>query len=249
MSTSDWHPKGFDAYVNSNYSFEDAALLAQLWNIPIGEAKQAIGHKIINGIEDLLPAKVAPDVKIDEHKVDWDAKALTAFFKSDYTYEDADNLARIWGQPDAYAGKKMIGAKILNGQEETIAELLKTGPVNSDEKALDAFFSSDYTFNDADLLSQLWNIDLVEAKKTIGYKVMGGWEDALPDKIRRAGSSDSEGEQQLSAFFKSDYTFDDADLLSQLWNIDIVEAKKTIGFKVINGWEEALPDKIRRAVG
>lgn len=250
MSTSDWDAAGLDAFFESNYRFEDAELLAQLWNIPIDEAKQAIGHKIIHGIEDLLPKGVEPDTKAHEPKVDWDAKALDAFFNSQYTYDDAERLAQLWGQPDAYAGKKLIGAKILNGQAKLIPHLLKSTPgSNSNEQPLDRFFKSDYTFDDALLLSQLWDIDIVEAKKTIGFKILNNAEDALPDKIRRNSSPADSGNKLLDVFFDSDYTFDDAALLSQLWNIDVVEAKKTIGFKVVSGFEEALPDKIRRAVG
>ena len=251
MSASDWDAAGLDVFFKSNYRFEDAELLAQLWNIPIGEAKQAIGHKIIHGIEDLLPKGVEPDPKVNEPKFDWDAKALDAFFNSQYTYDDAERLARLWGQPNAYAGKKLIGAKILNGQEKLIPFLLKSVPGNnnSDEKSLDMFFKSDYTYDDALLLSQLWNIDIVEAKKTIGFKMLNNAEDALPDKIRLNSTPPDNANKLLDVFFDSDYTYDDAALLSQLWNIDIVEAKKTIGFKVVSGYEEALPDKIRRAVG
>ena len=252
MSTSsDWDAAGLKTFFNSRYNFEDAELLAQLWNISLAEAKQAIGHKIINGIEDLLPEGVEPDSKIDEPKVDWDAKALDAFFKSGYTYNDAERLAQLWGQPDAYAGKKLIGAKILNGQEKLIASLLKSAPNNTniDEQQLDMFFKSNYTYDDALLLSQLWNVDIVEAKKTIGFKVLNNAEDALPDKIRRNSPPVNDGGKLLDVFFDSDYTYDDANILSQLWTIDIVEAKKTIGFKLISGYEEALPDKIRRAVG
>lgn len=250
IDPSPWHPKGFKAYANSRYSYEDAELLAQLWNIPIEEAKQAIGHKIIHGIEDLLPKGVEPDPKVHEPKADWDAKALDAFFNSQYTYDDAERLARLWGQADAYAGKKLIGAKILNGQEKLIPFLLKSAPGNnSDEKSLDMFFKSDYTYDDALLLSQLWNIDIVEAKKTIGFKMLNNAEDALPDKIRRNGTPPDNANKLLDVFFDSDYTYDDATVLSQLWNIGVVEAKKTIGFKVVSGYEEALPVKIRRAVG
>lgn len=190
MSESDWHPKGFQAYADSNYDYDDAALLAQLWNIPVGEAKQVIGHKIINDIEGLLPAKVAPDPKVNTHKFDWDSKASNAFFnKSHYTFEDAERMAQLWGQADAYAGKKLIGATIISGNSKMVDQLLKgpsnVGADNSEEKWLDAFFNSNYTYDDADLLSQLWNISLGEAKKTIGTKVIAGIDQLLPMDVRR----------------------------------------------------------------
>lgn len=197
MSLSDWHPKGWQAYADSNYTYEDAELLAQLWNIPVDEAKKAIGHKIIHGIEDLLPAKVAPDPKINDHPTDWDSKALDAFFNSHFTYDDAARLAQLWGQPDAYAGKKLIGAKILNGNSKLVDQLLKGPAVSGDEKWLDAFFNSNYTYDDAELLAQLWGLSSAyEGKKLIGAKLINGLESILPDKIRRSSGN---GDDKISA--------------------------------------------------
>lgn len=251
MSESDWHPKGFQAYVDSNYDYNDAELLAQLWNIPVGEAKQVIGHKILHNIEDLLPSKVAPDNKVDEPKVDWDSKALDAFFNSHFTYDDAERLSQLWNQPDAYAGKKLIGAKILSGNSKLIDQLLKGPIVDENEKWLDAFFNSSYTYDDADLLSQLWGLgSAFEGKKLIGAKLVNGLENILPDKIRRGGGSKvNPDDKAYDAFFNSEYTYDDADLLSQLWNISLGEAKKTIGTKVIAGIDKLLPMDVRRPRG
>lgn len=248
MSISDWHPKGFEAYVKSDYSYEDAGLLAQLWNIPVTEAKQAIGHKIIHNIEHLLPAKVAPDPKVNEHGTDWDSKALDAFFNSEFTYEDAERLAQMWDQPDAYAGKKLIGGKILNGDQHLVHQLLK-GPGNSnpDEKFLDVYFKSDYTYDDAELLAQLWGLSSVyTAKKVIGAKIFHGIEANLPDKIRRGSETKlNPDEKAFGAFFNSEYSYNDADLLAQLWDISVSEAKKTIGYKILNGIEDLLPANVR----
>lgn len=185
MSTSDWHPKGFQAYVKSSYRYEDAELLAQLWEIPLGEAKQVIGHKIIHGIEGLLPAGVEPDSKTTDPKASWDDKALDAFFNSPFSYEDAERLAQLWSQPDAYAGKKLIGAKILSGNKHLVAKLFKGSARSEEEKWLDTFFNSSYTYDDADLLSQLWSLSSVyEGKKLIGAKLLNGLEKLLPDKVR-----------------------------------------------------------------
>ena len=202
MSISDWHPKGFDAYANSDYDYDDAALLAHLWNIPVDEAKYVIGHKIIHNIEDLLPAEVKPDV-VDEHKGD---------------VNDA---------------------------------------LNAEEKALDAYFNSGYSYEDAELLSQLWGLgSVVEGKKTIGYKILNGIEKFLPDKIKPFDDNTRDvklldpNAEALNTFFKSRYTYDDADLLSSLWNVGgAFEAKKLIGYKIAFGQEFTLPDKITGAVG
>ncbi|MEZ5448009.1 MAG: hypothetical protein R3E95_05840 [Thiolinea sp.] len=191
----------------------------------------------------------------DEPKIDWDAKALDAFFNSPYTYEDAEHLARLWNQPGgAYAGKKLIGAKLLNGNQALLDKLLKGGPapdeVKWEEKWLDAFFDSPYSYEDAELLAQLWSLpSTYEGKKLIGAKILNGLEYLLPEKIRHDKIHDEPPQpdaKAFDAFFSSPYTYEDAELLAQLWNLSVVDAKETIGIKVIHGIEDALPAKIRR---
>lgn len=113
-----------------------------------------------------------------------------------------------------------------------------------------AYAKSNYTYEDAELLASLWNIDIIEAKKTIGYKIVNKLEHLLPDKIQGgSGSYKVESKYDLEAlgmFVLSPYTYDDANNLAGLWEIDILDAKETIGIKVLNGDEKLLPDKIRR---
>ena len=71
-----WDSNGFNIYANSDYHYEDAALLAKLWNIPVTEAKQAIGHKIINEIENLLPAEVQALHKEHSNEKDHHSSAI-----------------------------------------------------------------------------------------------------------------------------------------------------------------------------
>ena len=190
-----WENDLFKAYANSNYTYDDAELLASLWNIDIVDAKKTIGYKVINKLEHLLPEKIRGGSG--------------------------------GGDGDWHDG----------------------GKVTADDQ-LDAFFKSNYTYDDAELLSQLWNIDIVEAKKTIGNKIIYGWEKYLPEKIQ-GGSGDKSGEggydlEALGMFVLSPYTYDDADQLAQLWEIDIIDAKEVIGINILHGDEKLLPDKIRR---
>jgi len=55
---SNWDPNSFNTYTESQYNYDDAALLAQLWDIPVLEAKETIGDKITGQIERLLPEEV-----------------------------------------------------------------------------------------------------------------------------------------------------------------------------------------------
>ena len=190
-----WENDLFKAYANSNYTYDDAELLASLWNIDIIDAKKTIGYKVTNKLEHLLPEK------------------------------------------------------LRGGSGGADSDWHDGGKVTANDQ-LDAFFKSNYTYEDAELLSQLWNTDILEAKKTIGNKIIYGWEKYLPEKIQ-SGSGDKFEEdgydlEALGMFVLSPYTYDDADQLAQLWEIEVIDAKEIIGIKILNGDEKLLPDKIRR---
>lgn len=113
-----------------------------------------------------------------------------------------------------------------------------------------AYAKSNYTYNDAELLASLWNIDIVDAKKTIGYKIINKIEHLLPEKII-GGSGKFESEERkydlpaLGTFVLSPYTYSDAEKLAELWEIGVVDAKELIGIKVMYGNEDLLPEEVR----
>ena len=126
--SSNWDSNGFNVYANSAYHYEDAALLATLWNIPTMEAKQAIGHKIINQIENLLPEEVQAlhkkhsDENDSEEADGLDAETtFNAYANSTYHYEDAELLAKLWDIPVLEA-KHRIGNKVINQIEDLLPE-------------------------------------------------------------------------------------------------------------------------------
>ena len=250
MATSDWHPNGIAAFFKSDYTYDDAKKLAGLWNISVGEAKQALGHKVIHNIQHLLPQKIgAPKANPK-----WDLDSLTSFFKSDYTYDDAAELANLWNI-SPYEAKKAIGHKINNNiqhllpeglQKPTVPEVEGLSP-NWDPHGLDAFFKSDYTFDDAQALANMWGISVVEAKQAIGHKIINKIQHLLPSGLQQPTSktSDSPG-ANFQAYVKSDYNYDDAVLLATLWSLGVGEAKNEIGYRVIHGKEKTLPDKLRK---
>ena len=196
MASSDWHPKGFEAYAKSDYTYEDAAKLAELWNIPIVEAKQVLGHKIINGIQDLLPeglqspssGKGDPkhDPKTGPNGV---SNTFLAYVNSVYDYDDAELLASLWNMSIVEA-KNEIGYKVIHGLEANLPDKLRENDntdtaLSAEDKAYEAFRQSPYDYDDADLLSGVWGLSIVEAKQMIGVTVTTKMEQLLPDKISR----------------------------------------------------------------
>jgi len=129
--SSNWDSNGFNVYGSSAYHYEDAELLAKLWDIPIIEAKQAIGHKITNQIENLLPEEV-----------------------------------------------QALHKKHLDEDDSNESDGLEA------ETTFNAYANSTYHYEDAELLAKLWDIPVLEAKHTIGNKVIQQIENLLPEEVR-----------------------------------------------------------------
>lgn len=203
MSSSGWHPNGFEAYAKSDYTYEDAEKLAGLWDIPVSEAKQVLGHKILNGIQELLP----------------DGLQHPSSSKVDPKFDPKSDP--------------------------------KSAPAGVNE-AFQAYVKSDYNYDDAELLASLWNISVVEAKDEIGYKVMHGLEANLPDKLRENDTEEAQPdvvEKAYEAYRQSHYDYDDAELLAGIWGMTIGDAKHMIGVTVMADMDKLLPSKIYREQG
>ena len=191
MATSDWHPKGLDAYSKSDYTYDDAQKLATLWNIPVMEAKQVLGHKILNNIQDLLPEGLqSPSGGELKPKAGPSTSDLRfqAYVHSRYDYEDAELLASLWNMSIVEA-KNEIGYKVKHGLEQNLPDKLRSNDVEPDltpdQKAYEAFRQSQYDYDDADLLAGVWSLSVVDAKHMIGVTVITKMEKLLPSKIYR----------------------------------------------------------------
>ncbi len=141
-----------------------------------------------------------------------------------YTFDDADDLAALWGMSTAEA-KAYIGRKILQG--ESALEGLDEALVEAHEKAdaadlaqdnvyREAFYSSDYTYDDAEALDDLPEL-LEEAR------------------AQADAPSDSTGNSQRNAFYDSDYSYEDAEDLADFWGVSVSDAKTRIGEKILSG--------------
>lgn len=125
-----------------------------------------------------------------------------AYFNSDYTYDDAAVLAEFWstsiGESKARIGRKLLGTpadvQILNAfLEEARIETGYIPPqIVEATPERNAFFASDYTFDDAVMLADFWGTSLNESKSRIGRKILWGGEniqvlnDALEAAIEQA---------------------------------------------------------------
>ncbi|MCB1173260.1 MAG: hypothetical protein KDK39_06835 [Leptospiraceae bacterium] len=105
--------KQIGAYSNSKYTYDDAEILAQLWGLAAPwDAKLKMGSMILNGqsasIERIL-----------------ESRQFRAYSDSQYSYEDAESLAQLWGLESPWDAKLKMGRLILNGKPEQIDNALE----------------------------------------------------------------------------------------------------------------------------
>ena len=108
----------WDVFQSSHYTYCDAVLISKLWGITVDAAKSQIGQKIINGIGDNVP------VILNESR---NAGNRCAWADTGYSYNDATQLAQLWG-----VGVQQAKAKIANyltqGHSDIVNGALGHGP-------------------------------------------------------------------------------------------------------------------------
>jgi hypothetical protein len=111
---------------------------------------------------------------------------------------------------------------------------------------MDAFFSSGYTYEDAQQLAQLWKDDrtITKVKAAAGLKLLEGEKLPIPPSGTPATSED----RGVSAFFAAGYSYDDAVTLAGMWHeTDVYQVKAEAGDKLLDG--ESLPIQPSAASG
>jgi hypothetical protein len=114
------HADAWDVFQSSHYIYCDAVLVSKLWKISVDNAKTQIGQKIINGIGDNV------QLLLRESR---SAGNRCAWEDTGYSYNDAAQLAQLWG-----VGVQQAKAKIANyltqGHSDTVNGALGHGPSN-----------------------------------------------------------------------------------------------------------------------
>lgn len=104
------------------------------------------------------------------------------------------------------------------------------------DQGLDAFFSSQYDYWDASILSDFWGLSITETKSQMGFKILNGpagkallAQDLTDARISALGSL-----EELRYFVEQQYTYEDAELLADFWGEpSAYEAKLRIELNLI----------------
>jgi hypothetical protein len=98
-----------DLFLDSGYDLEDARLLADKWDIGIGEAKARAGRE-------LKTVGVLPFVDPSAFASSAEEAAFAAFFDAGLDYDDAVALAKFWGLGEPADAKVKAGNLVRAGQ-------------------------------------------------------------------------------------------------------------------------------------
>lgn len=141
-----------------------------------------------------------------------------------------------------------------NDRSSTKPRLIAQSQSSSEEqKDLEAYSRSKYTYIDAKLLAKMWNKDVSEVKVHIGFKLLSGpltadeLEQNLVDaRIKALASVNSN--QGLTYWQDSGQTYDDAVALAKLWGESSPwNAKVRVEKNLILGNEEVIKKSVSLA--
>ncbi|GAB3681015.1 hypothetical protein [Angustibacter aerolatus] len=100
-----------------------------------------------------------------------------AFSGGGYDLGDAQELARLWGAPDAGLAKAVAGRRLLDGGSLPIEPGHRSSrqPTNYVAQAVYRFFGAGFDYDDAVRLAQLWKAeDVYTAKAVAGQMLLDG---------------------------------------------------------------------------
>ncbi|MBE9138961.1 hypothetical protein IQ254_17480 [Nodosilinea sp. LEGE 07088] len=112
-----------DAFFSSEYTYWDAAVLADYWGASLEETKARMGRKLLWGPADVaILEQFLLDARLDAIAT---ADELEFYRDSSYSYDDAVMLAEFWGDASPYDAKLRIESNLIMGNADEIATALQ----------------------------------------------------------------------------------------------------------------------------
>ncbi|MCF4969507.1 hypothetical protein [Nostoc sp. CMAA1605] len=119
------------AFLTSKYDYWDARVLASFWGETVEDAKARMGRKILWGGENialleqfLVDARVQALQSVKPPRPG-DSSPYKFYQDSTYNYNDAEALARFWGEKSAIDAKARIERNLILGNDEVIDQALR----------------------------------------------------------------------------------------------------------------------------
>jgi hypothetical protein len=103
------------AFSRSQYTYCDAKLIGALMRVSVMGGKVMIGQKILNGIGSNMP------LMLRESRT---AGNRCNFEDTEFSYEDAEVLAEVWGLSTPYQAKLKVARYVTNSQTGIVRSAL-----------------------------------------------------------------------------------------------------------------------------
>jgi hypothetical protein len=123
----------WQAFFHSKYSYWDARILANYWGQSLQDAKARMGRKIIWGKKDVaILEQFLVDARIQALQSVGPAPDPSSYklYRESYTYDDAQALAKFWGDPSPMDAKLRIERNLILGNAEIIKKALVSARAN-----------------------------------------------------------------------------------------------------------------------
>jgi len=190
------------SFHEEGYTYDDAELLAQSWGKPTPwDAKLKINRLLMNGqnatIQQTLK-QVKQQNQLAPQSMTVEDQQWNAYSGSEYTYDDAEVLAKYWGKPSPWEAKLKIGSFLMDGQTAELKKVLQQAKQQSqspaqsmtvEDQQWNAYSGSEYTYDDAAVLAQYWGKSSPwEAKLKIGSLIMTSDQAVIKKALKNAES-------------------------------------------------------------
>ena len=237
------------SFYETEFSYDDAELLAQSWGSSVEEVKAYVESKVFYGRADIIRDELAGL----RGGLESDHDPAELFYSKGFSYCDAELLSVVW-QEDAWDAKVRAGNKLNRGDVVTVEEsLAEARETQIDRERVCNFYNSEFTYDDAELLANAWGMSVGETKAYIEDKLFLGAAESIRSELGDFRSTSIGAEiEAIDRFWASGFTYCDARLIAAYWYEDIYEAKQTVGDKIQTGsagWVDREFSEARAAVG
>lgn len=255
-------PEAFAAFSRSNFSWDDAVLLAEHWgSSETSLAKLKAGRRIVKGhraeVQQLLETLRAKNRIQTSHQDN--QQYFDAFFARGYDWDDAVAISAYFGIADPVEAKLKAGNQLVAGHYNWVdrvlelkrAEETQQNNQTNDQKAYDAFFRQGYGYNEAEKIAIAWGLeDVGEAKLKAGRYILDYGVADIANILANATAAQYDAanisdDTAWDAYANSGYDWDDASRLENAWGLSSTNnAKLKIGRLILTRQEHRLPGNV-----
>ncbi|MFT7583271.1 MAG: hypothetical protein ACI9MR_004958, partial [Myxococcota bacterium] len=219
----------FRRYAKSSYTYCDAKVLSGYWKQPVSEAKARIGRKLGWRDEAILDSMLRDGRKAAMPQ----ARDVCPYDESGYSYEDMEQLTKLWKGKDHQETKLRVARKLVAGDHKVVTAEIKVArgqqvqrySVPEQAEDLRRFDKSGFTYCDAKVLAGYWAVPPMDAKLRVGSKIGKKKRKVVERKLVAARKVASKKATAYCPYHESGYDYTDMVSLADYWGVSMERTK------------------------